>query len=135
MGIANEVQIGGDHYKAAFQHWDFIAESFGSSYFKGVVTKYVFRWRKKNGVEDLRKAHHYVEKLIELCENDEVRQPLPWADASDFCHVNNVEGIDCTIFMAVVAAQDVHALRDVEELLRRLIRHETGVESMGDAAA
>jgi hypothetical protein len=32
--------------------------------------KYVTRWRQKGGVEDLRKARHYLDKLIELETND-----------------------------------------------------------------
>jgi hypothetical protein len=31
----------------------------------GCATKYVSRWRKKNGVQDLEKAKHYCEKLKE----------------------------------------------------------------------
>jgi len=32
----------------------------------GNVLKYVWRWKRKNGVEDLRKAKWYLEKLIEM---------------------------------------------------------------------
>ncbi|MCW1937533.1 DUF3310 domain-containing protein [Pseudomonas sp. MDMC_285] len=38
----------------------------GIGYFEGNVIKYVSRWRKKNGIEDLKKAKHYLELLIEL---------------------------------------------------------------------
>ncbi|MGL6008048.1 MAG: DUF3310 domain-containing protein [Culicoidibacterales bacterium] len=31
--------------------------------------KYLSRWRDKNGVEDLKKAMHYIEKLIEIEES------------------------------------------------------------------
>jgi len=34
--------------------------------------KYITRWKDKNGVEDLRKAQHYLEMLIER----EVREKL-----------------------------------------------------------
>jgi hypothetical protein len=33
---------------------------------EGNVIKYVSRWRKKNGIDDLRKARHYIDMLIEL---------------------------------------------------------------------
>jgi hypothetical protein len=33
-------------------------------YIEGNVIKYVCRWRKKNGIEDLKKAKHYLELLI-----------------------------------------------------------------------
>lgn len=36
-----------------------------SGYLEGNVLKYLFRWRKKNGAEDLKKAKKYLEWLIE----------------------------------------------------------------------
>lgn len=32
--------------------------------------KYICRWKKKNGVQDLKKAKWYLEKLIEKLDND-----------------------------------------------------------------
>lgn len=65
---ANATQIGGDHYKGkAVQPWDFIAAN-ELDYFQGNIIKYVTRWRDKSGIQDLRKALHYLEKYIELNE-------------------------------------------------------------------
>jgi hypothetical protein len=33
---------------------------------ESAVVKYVTRWREKNGVQDLEKARHYLDLLIEL---------------------------------------------------------------------
>ena len=33
------------------------------------IVKYITRWRDKGGVDDLRKARHYLDKLIELEDN------------------------------------------------------------------
>lgn len=64
---ANDRQVGGDHYKTGgAQHWDM----FGPEYLIGCATKYVARWRKKNGVQDLEKALHYSEKLLEIMVRD-----------------------------------------------------------------
>lgn len=61
---ANDIQVAGDHYRTPIQHWDYvIANDLG--YFEGQITKYVTRWRKKNGLQDLRKAQHFLNKLIE----------------------------------------------------------------------
>ena len=69
MTKANETQVAGSHYKQkAIQPWDYIATN-GLGYFEGNVVKYVSRWRDKGGVDDLRKARHYLDKLIELEEN------------------------------------------------------------------
>ncbi len=65
--IANEQQIGGDHYKSPVQHWDIVA-AFGIGYLEGNATKYVSRWRKKNGLQDLEKARHYIQKMFELAQ-------------------------------------------------------------------
>ena len=66
-------QIGGDHYKrmpyepiliiramiaAGLWGWD-----------DGNAAKYLFRWRLKNGIEDLKKARDYIDKLIEAEES------------------------------------------------------------------
>jgi len=65
---ANGKQVSGNHYKEKeIQPWDYIyANNLG--YFEGNCVKYVSRWRDKGGVADLRKAIHYLEKLIELEE-------------------------------------------------------------------
>lgn len=58
-------QEGGDHYKTAIQPIQFIhANNLG--FMEGNVVKYVTRHRKKNGAQDLRKAIHYLEMLIDL---------------------------------------------------------------------
>ena len=63
---ANERQVGGSHYKGTeVEHWD-IAWMFSFDYYQGQITKYVMRWRDKNGLEDLEKARHFLEKYIEL---------------------------------------------------------------------
>ena len=63
---ANDVQVGGAHYKGQdIQVWDAI-HAWGLGYFSGNVVKYVARHTKKDGVDDLLKARHYLDKLIEL---------------------------------------------------------------------
>ena len=62
---ANDEQVGGEHYKQqAIQPWDVI-ESNGMDYFEGNALNYLMRWRRKAGTQDLRKAIHYIEKIIE----------------------------------------------------------------------
>jgi hypothetical protein len=65
---ANDMQVGGSHYnKGQIQHWDVIDRN-GIGYLEGVATKYVCRHKEKGGLQDLRKAEHYVLKLIEEIE-------------------------------------------------------------------
>jgi len=63
---ADYKQIGGEHYKSkAIQPWAVI-ESNGMGFFDGNALKYLMRYREKGGVQDLQKAIHYIEKLIEM---------------------------------------------------------------------
>ncbi len=67
-------QIGGEHYSVAGtrrQHWDVVRE-FGLGYMEGNITKYIFRWKSKGGIEDLRKARSYLDKLIEQAMEEEI---------------------------------------------------------------
>ena len=64
-------QVGGDHYsKLAIQPVEYINKN-NLTYLQGNVIKYVTRYRDKNGVEDLQKAKHYIDLLIELEDKDE----------------------------------------------------------------
>lgn len=63
---ANDRQVGGNHYSSKpMQVWDFIlANDIG--FMEGNIIKYVARWKDKGGLDDLLKAQHYLEKLIEV---------------------------------------------------------------------
>lgn len=63
---ANSRQVSGEHYKLrTIQPWDFIAAN-KLDFFQGNIVKYITRWREKGGIDDLRKAMHYLEKYIEV---------------------------------------------------------------------
>lgn len=65
---ANDRQEGGTHYQnKAIQPWDYIISN-NIGYLEGNVIKYVSRWKEKHGLEDLKKARHYLDKLIEETE-------------------------------------------------------------------
>lgn len=65
---SRSVQIGGNHYvDMAIQPIDYIVKN-NIGFLEGNVIKYVSRWKSKNGVEDLRKARHYLDMLIEGSE-------------------------------------------------------------------
>jgi len=63
---ANDRQVGGNHYKGmGVEHWD-VAWKMSLDYFQGQITKYVTRWRDKDGLRDLEKGFHFYEKYLEL---------------------------------------------------------------------
>ncbi len=64
------IQVGGDHYrKMKIQPIDFIIEN-GIGYCEGNIIKYISRYKKKGGIEDLRKAEHYIGILIRKAKAD-----------------------------------------------------------------
>ena len=62
-------QIGGEHYKLKIQPYKFIMEN-NLNFFQGNVIKYVVRYMKKNGKEDLEKIIHYCELEIERMRDE-----------------------------------------------------------------
>jgi hypothetical protein len=63
---AKEEQVGGSHYKSlVIQPVDFCQKN-QLNYCESNVIKYVTRHRAKNGVEDLQKAKHYINLLLEI---------------------------------------------------------------------
>lgn len=59
-------QEGGNHYKnMAIQPVEFCHRN-NIPFVEGSVIKYVCRWQDKGGVEDLRKARHLIDMLIEM---------------------------------------------------------------------
>jgi hypothetical protein len=81
---ANDMQVGGDHYQnetgvcpscgKPIQHWDLFAKM---PYLMVQVTKYLIRFRGKNGEQDLDKAEHYLKKLREVYYPKSKKEPEP----------------------------------------------------------
>jgi hypothetical protein len=58
--------------KSMNEMWDY-AHSHNLDFFEGNIVKYVTRWKQKNGIEDLKKAKQYLDKLIVLNESNNCR--------------------------------------------------------------
>ena len=68
---ADDLQVGGDHYKnmgvqpwKAMESW-MTPEQF-AGFLRGNAIKYLARCDAKGGIDDVKKAKHYIEKLIEV---------------------------------------------------------------------
>lgn len=85
---ANEQQVGGSHYREKGEHqpWDVI-EAWGLGFLDGNCVKYLSRWRQKGGVQDLEKARHYLDKLIER------ERPLQFSIRPDPCQHRWLGGV------------------------------------------
>ena len=71
--LASSYQVGGDHYRGkkiqpwtAMQAW-LTPEEF-EGFLRGNVIKYIARYKDKDGLKDVYKAKHYLERLVELLE-------------------------------------------------------------------
>jgi len=64
-------QIGGNHYKnKKIQPWEameaWMSDEQFAGFLRGNAIKYLARCEEKGGIEDLEKAKHYLDKLIEF---------------------------------------------------------------------
>lgn len=58
-------QVGGEHYKMPIQPAEFIHKN-QIPYLEGNVIKYIARHRAKGKAEDIRKAIHYCQLILEM---------------------------------------------------------------------
>jgi hypothetical protein len=113
--VANMMQVGGSHYQSDYQHWDW-AINIRLGYLESAATKYVTRWRGKNGVQDVEKAIHYLIKAKEawadgrypnrslfqdpLHEEFAAKQTQMWLDA------NGIKGVEAEFMWAASGWQN-----------------------------
>ena len=65
-------QVGGNHYtKFEIQPYEFISKN-NLSFFQGNVIKYVCRYMKKGGIQDLEKIKHYCN--LEILKMKDVKR-------------------------------------------------------------
>ena len=68
-----DTQIGGNHYKnLKIQPIEYIMAN-NLNYCQGNAIKYLTRYKDKNGLEDLKKAKHYIDILIQLEYPNEIK--------------------------------------------------------------
>ena len=118
---ANDTQIGGNHYKATDEQlarakccglpkvpepWDFSYIRGHNNLQTGII-KYVDRYNHNRGLEDLEKAKHYLEKLIEI---EKAKKPMPVKDA--LAYIQNLKN------QGLLSAEDAKALID-----RAVVQH------------
>jgi hypothetical protein len=67
---ASETQVAGNHYsKLKIQPMEYCLQN-DLNYGQSNAIKYITRYKDKNGIEDLKKAIHCIELLIEFEEKD-----------------------------------------------------------------
>jgi hypothetical protein len=141
---ANDTQVGGLHYRTGYQHWDFVIEHLENRYLEGQITKYVTRWRRKNGLQDLMKASHFLVKLIEAVQMRRVH-PI----GSRFVHAgrgvrafiadNRLDPNEAQLVRLLASWESLDELREAQGVLGVLLedaqRHERRLDAIKAGAS
>lgn len=123
---ASDTQVGGSHYKdmGDFQPWDvlkhWLTPEEYRGYQKGVAIAYLARERSKGGGQDIAKATHHLQKLVEVMGEQALA-----AQPADDLHPFKVwsggrSGLPAGVFLStlvdvVIDGDDTHAIRGPAE--------------------
>jgi len=111
-------------------------------YLEGQITKYITRWRLKNGLEDLKKAAHYADKLLEVAKRfapvespaSKARQVLVEAYMGNYFLANSSMDLkDQEITLRVVHWRCEADVEEVRKLIAEQLQRET--ERAGEPSA
>ena len=132
-------QVGGSHYKADYQHWD-LALDIEMGPLEYAATKYVTRWRKKDGPQGLKKAISYIDKLMYSYADDTllVRTQAARSHLSDnsveehlkrFFTNNDITSIEARVIQLVCTWSTVSDLRIAKTYLLDLLKEAEASEA------
>ena len=121
---ADEMQIGGRHYKTAYEHWTLVLK-LNLPYLESCSTKYVTRWRKKDGLRDLQKSLHYLNKLEEYRSEHphtlpkRITQELPYIreQVAEMARANDLNDIERAYIERLCVWTELEELAAARELL------------------
>ena len=111
---ATERQVGGTHYNMPYQPIKFITEN-NLNFIQGNIVKYVSRYNKKNGIQDLEKAKHYAELGLEI----EGNQFLVCAgtEVLNYCNANDFSGLQQRAILKALCKNYSGAIKVIEVLI------------------
>jgi hypothetical protein len=109
------------YYKSSYMHWDF-AIKVGLGYLDGCTTKYVTRWRGKEGLKDLQKAWNYLEKLIEVGDYGLQRKNVNIdVELQRFVEANSLTFMESQYLFILCTFRNETALRSARQILAKII--------------
>jgi hypothetical protein len=119
----NSRQVGGEHYGGKrYQHWDLCADA-PLNYFEACVTKYVARWRQKEGARDVEKAQHFLDKLIKLYQDNRLELPVTQRlmfPLKKYQNYNELGMLELAIFRGMLTYTTLNELMSTKKLLAEL---------------
>jgi len=119
--------VGGNHYESSYSHWDWVIDM-DMPYLSACATKYVTRWWKKNGLQDLEKAMSYIDKNI--ANYDKVYNPnfnpsyRHGVYTNEFLAANNIpeDSLEGKFCICLSGPRDIVMLRLAKQHLTELMR-------------
>lgn len=118
---ANDTQVGGNHYKTTYEHWD-LCVKIPLSYLEGCTTKHVGRWRKKLGIQDLQKALHYLDKMLEVGNYDIKRNNIRIdQEVERFVEANSLTHMEYQFFFIICTYRNEASLKGARHILLKII--------------
>lgn len=128
----NEKQVGGEHYRCSYQHWDFVVEVLAGRYLEGCFSKYVTRTRKKNGLQDLEKSVHYLEKIISFGDG---YKPLgsqldKIGLVAAFCVANDLNAMEAECVVSIATWTSIEELKALRQRILLHIARTKGQQSV-----
>jgi hypothetical protein len=117
-------QVDGTHYGRKYGHWD-LCKAVNASYLEGCASKYVFRWRSKAGVIDLKKSLSYLNKLMIGNVSTVVNRGLDYYSLMSRFFIENEVGSDeRTLIELLLFWNDYNDLIDAHTILSAMIIRE-----------
>lgn len=140
-----QTQIGGDHYKSmSIQPVEYIHKN-SIPFIEGNVIKYVSRWRSKGGVEDLKKARHFLDLLLDMeHSNTPIELPALRAIALDVPRIGEYWAEEGGVYVGVMRGEpgkpDYHLIAPKDAHIESIAwggegKDETGAVSLFDGRA
>jgi hypothetical protein len=123
----NDRGVRGQHYvtQSGIEHWDWVFTC-ELDYFCGNASKYIVRWKEKGGVNDLRKALSYVEKLLaiygdEVISRRRTRTPGMYRATRQLCAAYDLSSEEAEVIYGLMEWYNYASLQEVAENIRELI--------------
>lgn len=126
LSTANQRQVGGQHYKKEVEHWDWV-EAQGMGYLEAAATKYITRYREKDGRVGLEKAVHYIDKLIEYSMLNERKNRVTKLDkdlTNRFFISNGLGGPTMLVCWILLTWENSDDLNEARTILKGIIKVE-----------
>lgn len=139
-------QVGGGHYKALSVQPITYIQSNKLDYCQGNVVKYVTRYPTKNGREDLEKAAHYCEFLLEYYTTHRWARVVRYVtahplllrlqiDPRKYCNVNTIHGLPRKAIRLVSTWRTLANLKEAKHCVLTQAQLEYGDAHHGKAEA